>query len=171
MSVLPSAPQTTKRPFRMVRGVSTMADLDLAPVACAASILTVTEALHAGRLVTLSLAAGIAVTLPATTGRGNLYRFHVLTTFTGASSIKVANATDVMQGMALLGIDGGTLVPHLYPTGSTADTIDLLGTGNSTGGIFGEYIELEDVAVGYWRVLVIGDAAGTEATPFSATVS
>lgn len=170
MPGLPLAPQTTKRPFRMIRGVSTLNDLDTAPVACTASTLTVTEALHAGRLVTLSRAAGIAVTLPATTGQGALYRFHVLTTFTGAASIKAANAADVMQGMAIMGIDLGTFIPHFYPTASTTDTIDMLGTGNSTGGVFGEYIELEDIAAGFWRVLVLGDAAGTEATPFSATV-
>lgn len=164
------ASQPGKRPFRMVRGTSTLADLDTRPVSVTASTVTLSQATHAGRTVVLDLAAGIAVTLPPATGGGDLYRIHVKTTFTGAASIKVTS-TDVMQGFAVMGLDGGTLVPHLYPTGATADTIDLLGTGNSTGGIFGELIELEDIAAGVWRVMVVGDAAGTEATPFSATVS
>lgn len=171
MSQIAKAPQSQKRPKLLRAGLASVYDLDSSVVEVTSATFTLNAASHAGRLVVLNLAAGIAVTLPPSAGTGDTYRLHVKTTFTGAATVKVANATDVMQGMAILGIDGGTLVPHLYPTGATADTIDMLGTANSTGGVFGEYIELQDILTGFWRVLVIGDAGGTEATPFSATVS
>lgn len=170
MPTLPSAVQATKRPFRMIRGVSTANDLDTAPVNCTASTLTVTEATHAGRVITLNLAAGIAVTLPASTGRGAVYRFFVGTTFTGASSIKVANASDSFLGNAVLFNDGGATVSG-FSAVANDDTIDLLGTSNSTGGLIGEYIEIRDVALNLFSVQLVTDAGGTEATPFSATVS
>lgn len=139
------------------------------------STLTVTRAAHAGRTIILNRAAGIAVTLPAATGTGDKYKFVVGTTFTGASTIKVANATDYMIGTAVLFQDGGDTVVGFATanTGTVAtesDTIDLLGTSNSTGGIKGEIIEIEDIASAQFAVRIVSDAGGTEATPFSAGV-
>ncbi len=116
-------------------------------------------------------AAGIAVTLPAATGSGDVYTLQVGTTFTGASTVKVnaTPGTDVMQGTAILFADGGDTVVG-FATAATADTIDLLGTANSTGGIVGATITLVDCASGIWSVRYVSDAGGTEATPFSATV-
>lgn len=156
----------------IVSGTSTLTGTQTgaAPVNAAAATLAVTAAAHANRTVILDRAAGIAVTLPAATGTGNKYTFVVHTTFTGAATIKVANATDVMSGTAVLFADAGDTVVG-FATTSTSDTIDMLGTGNSTGGIAGEIIELIDYKSGFWSVKLVSDAAGTEATPFSATVS
>lgn len=146
------------------------------PISATGSALAVTRALHAGRVITLNRAAGIAVTLPVATGTGDKYTFIIGTTFTGAASIAVADATDYMVGNALLGIDGGTAVPHLYPTANTgtlateSDTLSLFGTANSQGGFKGQRIEFVDIATDIWAVQVVGDAGGTEATPFSAAV-
>lgn len=146
------------------------------PTNVVAATIALTAALHANKTVTLNRAAGIAVTLPAATGTGNKYRVIVGTTFTGAATVKVANATDYFIGVAQMGIDGGTAVPHQYPTANTgtvateSDTIDMLGTSNSTGGIKGQVMEFEDIASAVFAVLVRGDAAATEATPFSAGV-
>lgn len=170
MPVLPKSSQAGKRPFVMRRGVSTLADLDLAPVSVKSATITLSPELHCGKLVVLNRAAGIAVTLPAATGTGDLYRLHVLATFTGASTIKVASASDEIQGNAVLFADGGATVVG-FSAVDNDDTIDMLGTSNSTGGLFGAYYELEDIATGYWRAMIISDAGGTEATPFSATVS
>ena len=122
-----------------------------------------------GKVITLNLAAGIAVTLPAATGTGDKYTFVVGTTFTGASSIKVASSADTMIGTAVIFVDGGATVQG-YAAATTDDTIDLLGTANSTGGILGETIELTDIASTLWHVKLVSDAGGTEASPFSATV-
>lgn len=124
---------------------------------------------HVGRWVTLNRAAGIAVTLPDSTGSGDAYNLQVGTTFTGASTVKVANATDVMQGTAILFADAGDTTVS-FATTATSDTIDLLGTANSTGGIVGATIQLVDIAADIWSVRYVSDAGGTEATPFSATV-
>ena len=51
-----------------------------------------------------------------------------------------------------------------------SDTITLFVASNTTGGIKGAVIELEDVASAVWQVSYVSDAGGTEATPFSAAV-
>jgi hypothetical protein len=139
-----------------------------AVVDATASGLTVTKALHANKTVTLNRAAGIAVVLPAATGSGDKYLFVVGTTFTGAATIKVVG-NDIMKGTAILFQDSADTVVG-FATAVDSDTIDLLGTGNSTGGILGGRYELIDMAADTWFVSIISDAAGTEATPFSATV-
>jgi len=126
-------------------------------------------ATHKGRLTVLNRAAGIAVTLPASSGSGDRYRLAVHATFTGAATVKVANSTDIMKGTAVLFADGGDTVVG-FATAADSDTIDLLGTANSTGGIAGAMIDLEDYKSGFWLVRYVSDAGGTEATPFSATV-
>lgn len=147
----------------------------LAPLSVTGSAFTFGPT-HVGRTVTLNRAAGIVGTLPAATGSGDKYRAFVQTTFTGAASIKVADATDYMIGVAQLGIDGGTAVPHQYPTANTgtlateSDTVSLFGTANSQGGFKGAFVEFQDVATDIWSVWYVSDAGGTEATPFSAAV-
>jgi len=170
MSQTAIAPQGNKRPYILRKGIAKQADLDLKPVVITASTKTLNRDEHAGRLIILNRAAGIAVTLPAATGTGDVYPFHVLAAFTGAASIKVASASDEMQGNAVLFADGGATVVG-FAAADNDDTIDMFGTANSTGGLLGAYYELQDIASGYWRVSIVSDAGGTEATPFSATVS
>ena len=73
-----------------------------------------------------------------------------------------------MQGAAIVANDGGATA-SIFETAATDDTITF--NGSTTGGIAGATVELQDVATGFWSVRVIGAATGTEATPFSATVS
>lgn len=141
-------------------------------VQATAATLTVTKDAHAGRTIVLDRAAGIAVTLPAPTGSGDKYRFVVKTTFTGAASIKSVASAHIMIGHALMGNNSdNTVVDWPAVASSTYDTIDLFGTANSTGGIEGQVVEIEDIAANTWFVEIRGDAAGTEATPFANTVS
>jgi hypothetical protein len=138
-------------------------------VSATAATLTVTAASHAGRTVLLDRAAGQAVTLPAATGTGNSYKFFVKTTITSnTTTIKVADATDVMAGVAIVANDSDASA-SIFETASTSDTITF--DGSTTGGILGATVELQDVATNLWSVRVIGAATGSEATPFSATVS
>jgi len=140
-------------------------------VNCTASTLAVTEEDHDGKTIVLDRAAGIAVTLPAASA-GLKFKFRVKTTFTGAASIKSVAGTDVMIGCALMGNDtDNTVVRWPSVAADTADTIDLLGTSNSTGGMAGQEIEIEGLAANLWYVKIVGDAAGTEATPFTNTVA
>ena len=138
------------------------------PVNSTAATLTVTSALHGGRVVTLNRAAGIAVTLPAASGTGTAYRFAVNTTVTSnTTTIKVANASDVMTGTAYV-VSDNTAAVLGYRTGATSDTITF--DGSTTGGLLGDYVEIIDVATNLFSVRVLSAATGTEATPFSATV-
>lgn len=136
-----------------------------------AATLVVTEALHDGKTIVLDRAGGIAVTLPVA-AVGLKFKFIVKTTFTGAASIKSVAGTDIMIGHAIMGNNSDNAVVN-FPAvaGSTIDTVDLLGTSNSTGGMAGQIIEIEGLAAALWFVNIIGDAAGTEATPFTDTVA
>lgn len=143
--------------------------LSAAPVNATAATLTITQTSNAGSIVTLNRAAGIAVTLPAATGTGSVYRFLVGTSVTSNSTtIKVANATDVMTGSAYVISDNSAAVLG-YRTAASDDTITLNGT--TTGGLKGDLITITDVGTGLFAVSVFSAATGTEATPFSATVS
>ena len=141
-----------------------MAEL-LQPITITASA-TLNEDTHLNTVVNLSAAAGLTVTLPASTGKGARYRLFVLTTVTSNNYVvQVANSTDVIQGAIHLTTDiAGTSMP----TSTTTDTITM--NGSTTGGLRGSYIELEDSSAGFWRLSGQLICTGTEATPFSAAV-
>jgi len=138
---------------------------DVVAPSVTASTLTVTSDYN-GDVIPLNRAAGQAVTLPAATGSQAKYTFFIGTTITSNSTtIKVANATDVMQGRAIMAAS----TPGAFYTTATSDTITLNGT--TTGGIAGSYIVVTDIAAGFWLTEATLQASGTVATPFSATVS
>lgn len=132
-----------------------------------AATLTVTQALHGGAVVTLNRAGGIAVTLPAATGSGTSYAFVIGTTFTGSATIKVVG-DDIMTGSCVVLQDGGDTMVGFE---TAADTDTITWDGSTTGGLKGDYVMLKDIAADTWEVLIRQKATGTEATPFSATVT
>lgn len=133
--------------------------------------LSITEAAHDGRTIYLTKTDGWNATLPVPAA-GMKYRIVIGATITVASTIKSVAGTHIMIGHALLGNDSdNTTVLWQAVAGSTLDTIDLLGTSNSTGGIAGQVITIEGMSSTVWYVEIIGDAAGTEATPFANTVA
>ena len=73
-----------------------------------------------------------------------------------------------MAGVAIVANDSDASA-SIFETAADSDTITFNGT--TTGGIKGATVELQDVAADLWSVRVVGAASGTEATPFSATVS
>jgi hypothetical protein len=139
---------------------------DAVAASVTASTLAVTDAYN-GATIPLNRAAGQAVTLPAASGSQAVYTFYIGTTISSNSTtIKVANSTDIMQG-ALLSVKA-TSGSTQYNTVSDSDTITLNGT--TTGGIVGSYIQVKDIASGYWVVTGVLQASGVLATPFSASV-
>lgn len=121
---------------------------------------------YAGKVITLSKADGLTVTLPAATGSGASYELIAVTSITSNSYIiKVANSTDVMMGTVDVASD---IAGVTCPTTSTSDTITM--NGGTTGGVLGSRIVLTDVASGKWAVSGGLVSVGAEATPFSATV-
>jgi hypothetical protein len=146
--------------------INRAADVSARIVNVTAATLTVTEAAHDGKVVTLNRAGGIAVTLPAATGSGIKLHFVVGTTFTSAATIKVTG-DDTMTGNAILAQDAADTAV-MFEAGATADTITL--DGSTTGGLKGAQVHLIDIAADLWAVHYTSAATGTEATPFSATV-
>jgi hypothetical protein len=135
--------------------------------------LTLNQDVHDGKVLTVNSAAGIALTLPASTGQGARYRLYIGTTITSiGTTIKVANASDFMFGNVYqAGATGASTAFSTANTGTAgteSDTITMNGT--TTGGFKGDYLDIEDVALNAWRVLLHTRISGTAATPFSATV-
>ena len=132
---------------------------------------SITQATHEGKTLLLG-GAGSArtMTLPAATGSGALYRFVVGAVNTSNYLVKVTG-NDVMYGNIISNSTGDT--PDLaqpWPTAVDSDTITLNGT--TTGGAaVGDFVEVQDIAADTWFVFGITTSSGTEATPFSATVS
>lgn len=123
----------------------------------------------ANRMLVLDRAAGVTVTLPAASGSGDVYKFVVGTAVSSNNDIvKVANATDVMAGRCYMLQDGGDTLVGFETAGST-DTVTL--NGSTTGGQAGDVIELVDIKSGLFLVVCHCTGTGSEATPFSATVS
>ena len=140
-------------------------------VAATAATLAVTAASHHGRTIYLNKADGIAATLPAATGSGAVFTFVVAVTASGGNYvIKVADATDEFIGRLIApDTDAATAQNHWVPADND-DTITLNGT--ATGGKIGDIIVCTDVASNVYHVWgIIGQSGGSEATPFSNTVS
>jgi hypothetical protein len=140
----------------------------------AGSSLTMNQVQHAGKTILLNTAAGSTCILPAATGSGKKYRFIVQALATSNSHvIKVANATDTMQGFILSRDDTSDNAVAFFAVAGTSDTITLNRT--TTGSVVvGELIEIEDVYVSSstnrYQVTGVIANSGDPATPFSATV-
>ncbi|TIV83794.1 MAG: hypothetical protein E5V64_06410 [Mesorhizobium sp.] len=136
----------------------------------AGSTLQLVESLHEGKTILLDTLAGSTVTLPASTGKGAKYRFCISTVPTSNSHIvKVQNSTDVMSGVIVAKADDAASTLIGWSTAASSDTVTLNRT-TSGGTIKGEWIEVEDIAAGFWAIRGVIAATGTEVTPFSATV-
>jgi hypothetical protein len=150
-----------------------------APVVLSSSAVTVVAADHANTPLVLNRDAGVTVTLPAATGTGNRYSFYVGTSLSNASYIvKVANATDVISGVALGSDDetplsGTPTAIDMWYAGANDDTFTMTHSAASfpKGGQKGNYLEVVDIAEGLFHVNAVLSQTGTEVTPFSATVS
>jgi hypothetical protein len=137
-------------------------------ISVTSSTLTLDPDFHAnGPIITLDRAAGVTVTLPASTGKGDVYEIAVGTTITSNSGIiQVANSSDVMLGALAIATD---IAGVTVPTTATSDTITM--NGSTTGGVLGSYVKLVDIAANKWLVSGSLVSTGAEATPFSAAVS
>lgn len=140
------------------------------PIYTAAGATKTLTSADYGKTIKLDTAAGSIVTLPAATGSGGRFKFVVsVIATTNSHIVKVANASDTMQGL-IFSVDDTSDNAVGFITGATADTITLNRT--TTGSVSkGEVIEIEDFATNVWHVKGFISNTGTPATPFSATVS
>lgn len=133
---------------------------------------SLTQADHAGKVVTLGSADGDTVTLPAATGTGDVYTVVVATTVTSNSHIiQVANATDEFVGVVYqIDTDSSDAVAAYAAADADGyDTITMNGT--TTGGLIGDIYTIRDIASGKFQLIGHQQATGTVATPLSAAVS
>jgi hypothetical protein len=152
-SVLQNASSTPWKHGPAIRAPSTSSRIDATEnrLIPAGSTLSLVEKLHESKTILLDTLAGSTVTLPASTGNGAKYRFCISIVPTSNSHIiKVQNSTDVMSGVIVEGTVT-TAAALAWQTAASSDTITLNRT--TTGGtIKGEWIEVEDIAAGFWAV-------------------
>lgn len=144
--------------------VGRVADVS-ARIVNAITTLPIVEATHEGKIITLNLASGFTITLPAATGGGAKYTFLVGTTITSNDYVFAVTGDDTICGFALAK-DGDGEPANGWSTES-ATAVTLGGTSNATGGVKGDRIEFVDMAADLWHCSVWGTNGGTEATPFS----
>jgi hypothetical protein len=134
---------------------------------------TLTRHADSGKTLLLNAAAGLsAMVLPAAIGSGRRFRFVVGTTITSNTIvIKVANATDVFVGGIFINDigDSTAATADFFPTAGTSDTITM--TQSVGGGKKGDFVEIEDIAAGFFQVFGVMQGVTDPSTPFSATVS
>jgi hypothetical protein len=154
--------------------INSFADVSAAAaVSALGASLAVTAAEHAGKVIAFGKTDGTTVTLPAATGTGNTYRFVIAVAATSAANIiKVANATDVMNGSLNIQQDTDTDGNvKLWRADAGDDTMTFAGAA-TTGGIVGGYIQCIDYKSGFWSCQAwTQSGGGSEVTPFSAGVS
>lgn len=138
-------------------------------ISLTAATLSIQRNLHDRKTISVNRLAGSTLTLPASTGSGARFRIVVNTALTSGNLIlQVANATDVMQGFVMQMSDDPATA-KAFQAAATSDTITL---NRTTTGVAskGEWIEVEDIAAGFWQVNGMTSATGTEASPFTAAV-
>lgn len=124
--------------------------------------LTLTAALHAGRVITTNRAAGVALTLPEATGTGNTYTVFVETTATGAHSIVSEGGGRFGGGVAI-----ATDIAGVVMLAAAATDKGLSMSGTTTGGVKGSFYKVTDVAPDLWMVEGFLVSTGSEASPFT----
>lgn len=121
-----------------------------------------TAAVNANRINTVNSAAGIAITLPASTGTGNTYPIFIGTTITSGNTTITAIGSDKISGNAYQSGATGAATAFYIASGTTVTL-----NGSTKGGIKGDYMSFRDVSAGLWNIEIDGSITSTAATPFS----
>jgi hypothetical protein len=139
-------------------------------VVAAGATLSVTVALHDGKIIALDTLAGSVCTLPVATGSGARFEFITKVLATSNSHvIKVADASGLMAGVITTG-DNADGTATAFATVADSDTITLNRTTTGSVRIGGDRITLVDIATNVYAVSGNCIGTGGEATPFSASV-
>lgn len=117
-----------------------------------------------GALCLFSTAAGYTYTLPAAQP-GLFFEFQVTTTITSVAAKTICAAGDFLLGHYVQSTDGTFTNAYRAANGSTILAISMNGT--TTGGYIGDYYRVVAISDTQWAIWGIGQATGTEATPFA----
>lgn len=136
-------------------------------VAIPAGATTLDPETHGGKLLLLSSASAIAVTLPLATGSGVVYRFMVSVAVLTAGATFTKSGSDIMKGIALTLDNDGAAVTG-YAASAAGDDVYTM-NGTTMGGLQGDWVEFTDLASGVWGVsaAVVVPAGSNPADPFS----
>lgn len=137
-----------------------------APVACGATCSPT-----AGMLSLLNQGAGSTVTLPTSSGSGNVIRMRItVITTSAAEKVLLTTTSDVIIGTAI-GENAGTAKIFVGNAG-TFHSIQMPFAGSQpSGGFVGDTITCTDIATGTWACDVQYQAGTTPTTPYSASTS
>ncbi len=135
------------------------------PITITAAV-TLDRDIHAFNTVNVNNTTGFAITLPSSTGKGDVYELFYIATVGSGNAVVQVTTTDIMQGVVHLTTD---IAGSSMPTAATTDTITMNGT--TTGGVKGTWLRFKDASAGIWLLDGGIVCTSTEATPFSAAVS
>jgi hypothetical protein len=135
------------------------------PITITAAV-TLDRDVHAFNVVNVNNTTGFTITLPSSTGKGDVYELFYIATVSSGSHVVQVTTTDIIQGAILLTAD---ISGSPLPTASTTDTITM--NGGTTGGAKGSWLKFTDASTGIWKLEGGLVCVGVEATPFSAAVS
>lgn len=121
------------------------------------------QASNAGMINVINSAAGIAITLPAATGTGDVYRCIIGTSVTSGSTTITAAGSDKFYGVVLQS-KAATTVANYNATGSSSIfTMD----GSTKGGLVGDEIVFVDIGSAKWALKAHIQGTGVIASPLS----
>lgn len=146
-----------------------------AVVSVTAATLSLTQALHAGKVITLDKVDGIDLTLPEATGSGDVY-FIVLGTALTSDTITITTAdttnADFVGQVTAVDLDAAT-APTVYQSlqASGNDVITMNRTTQGGLNIGADWYRLTDIKADVWHVEgnFLVPAGSNPATPFSST--
>ncbi len=142
------------------QGGVTLAGSFIGGAPIAGATMTIVPATHANRIIVFP-AAGGTVTLPAALGTGHRYRFCVKILLTTNLVINAVSG-DVFIGGCMGSTDVGG-ISFICTSGDDIITFNQ----TTSGGLAGSYIEIEDIAAGFWQTTGWVVTSGSEGTPFS----
>lgn len=149
----------------MTDGLQIAASILLA-IPAGTTTLTISQALHAGKILTIASSGGLAITPPAAVGSGSVYTFVVTTTIAGGNftfDAKAGNASDLIYGIS----NTNKVATGLTQWGTVANTNLITWNGTTLGGVKGDFLQMVDVGLNMWLCEIVGQQSGTVATPFS----
>lgn len=137
--------------------------------------LALTQALHAGRIVTIDRAAGVAFTLPEATGTGDTYKLVLGTAMTsGSTTVTAADTTntDYAGSVLMVDLDAATtayIAQTIQATGDDIFTMNRTTTGGVNVGL--DWVSFTDIKTDLWAVdgALYVPTGSNPATPFSGT--
>lgn len=142
--------------------IDAVCDVSARLVNVTGSTLTMTSAIHGGKITTINAAAGCAVTLPAATGTGNIFTVIIGTTIGVNTTTFTCVGSDKLTGSCTVS-STGTSGSFAVPATSTVVTMN----GSSKGGVVGSYLQLIDIATNVWAIRGSFNGTGVAITPIS----